>query len=98
MESTSSDPEPTFGARFLEEWRRGGGPLSSWSYAEIQELRRCDREELAAALRRHHPLTPHAALQRIRSAESPESLARELLQQAQMAAQANFWLLLALLP
>jgi hypothetical protein len=87
----------TFGARFLEEWQRLGGPLSVWSYAEIQELRASDREGMAAALRRHQPLTTYAALQRIRLVESPEALARVLFAQAQAAQQTNFRLMLALL-
>jgi len=98
MDRPDDDSDPTFGARFLEEWKRLGGPLAGWTYAEIQDLRDCDREGLAQALRRRHPLTPHAALARIRGAESPESLARELLLQAQAAAQTNFWLLLLLMP
>jgi hypothetical protein len=94
-----SDPdERTFGARFLAEWKRAGGELGNWSYAEIQELRGLDREGMAEAVRRWHPLTPLAALQRIRSAESPESLARDILQQRQASAQTTIWLLLALLP
>lgn len=87
----------TFGARFLEEWKRVGGPLSNWTYAEIQELRGCDREGMAATLRRQHPLTSHAAVVRIRNAESPEALAREMLLQAQHSAEASFWILLAML-
>jgi len=98
VEPAPSDPEPTFGARFLAEWKRAGGPMANWTWAEIQELRGCDREGMAAALKRHHPLTTHAALQRIRAAESPESLAREMLLQSQVAAQTSFWLLLALMP
>jgi len=98
MDPTTNEPEPTFGARFLAEWKRAGGPMANWTWAEIQELRGCDREGMAAALKRHHPLTTHAALQRIRAAESPESLAREMLLQAQVAAQTSFWLLLALMP
>jgi hypothetical protein len=100
MESTSSDPTPTFGADFLEEWKRLGGLLSNWSYAEIQELRGLDREGLVEAVRRHHPLTTHKALQRLRSAESPEMLARDLLllqAQAQAGAQTSIWLMLAML-
>lgn len=96
------DPEPesgpqTFGARFLNEWKRLGGPLSAWNYEEIQELRGAEREGLIAALRKHQPLTSYAALQRIRSAEDPESLARDALQQAQAAANTNVWLMFALL-
>ncbi|HEX6245627.1 MAG TPA: hypothetical protein VFZ61_32105 [Polyangiales bacterium] len=98
MDPVHSDPEPTFGARFLAEWKRLGGPLSNWSYAEIQELRGLEREAMVEAVRRHHPLTPRAALQHIRSAESPEALAREMLVQSQMANQTSLWLLLALLP
>jgi hypothetical protein len=100
METTPSEPEPTFGERFLDEWKRLGGLLSSWSYAEIQELRGLDREGMAQALRRHHPLTTHKTLQRLRSAESPELLARDLLllqAQAQAGAQASVWLMLAML-
>jgi hypothetical protein len=91
------DPAATFGARFLEEWKRLGGPLSNWTYSEIQELRSCDREGMAAALKRHHPLTSHAAVVRIRTTESPEVLAREMLLQAQVSAQTGFWMLLALM-
>ncbi|HVS18835.1 MAG TPA: hypothetical protein VMT18_09575 [Planctomycetota bacterium] len=90
--------EPTFGARFLEEWKRLGGPLSNWSYAEIQELRTLEREAMVAAVARRHPLTPRAVLLRIRTAESPELLAREVLHQSQLAAQTSLWLILSLLP
>jgi hypothetical protein len=98
MDEPDDAAEPTFGARFLEEWKRLGGPFSNWSYAEIQELRTLDREALVAAVVRHHPLTPRAVLQRIRTAESPEMLAREVLHQSELAAHSNFWLFFSLLP
>jgi hypothetical protein len=75
MENDAADPEApgpdpgTFGARFLEEWERLGGPLSAWSYAEIQELRASDREGLVRCIRAHQPLTTYAAAQRISTAE-----------------------------
>lgn len=97
MAPTDDDTADTFGARFVAEWKRLGGPLANWSYAELQELRGCDREGMARALKRHHPMTHHAALVRIRTAESPETLARDMLLQAQATSQANVWLLLALM-
>jgi hypothetical protein len=92
--------QPTFGARFLEEWKRLGGPLSAWSWGEIQELRACDREGLVRALRRNGPKLEYAAIQRIRRVESPEELAHQLwtLAQANSQAQSTLWLLLALMP
>lgn len=91
--------EPTFGARFLEEWKRLGGPLSNWTWAEIQELRASDQEGVAAALRAHQPHISYAALQRVRTAESPELLARDALTRLQIAASssAGVWLMLSLL-
>jgi len=93
------EPTQTFGARFLEEWKRLGGPLSSWTYKEVQELRACEREDMAEILRRHSPMIGYAALQRIRNVESPEQLARELLFrfQAQAANTATMWMMIAML-
>lgn len=92
-----TSPERTFGARFLEEWKRLGGPLSNWNYEEVQELRACEREDMAEILRRHNPTIGYAALQRIRSVESPELLARELFFrfQAQAANTATMWMMLS---
>ena len=97
-----SDPPgaPTFGARFLEEYKRRGGALSSFSYAELQEIKGCDREGLIRALRAAQPMTSYRALQRIREAESPEELAREVCHQLELqAAQAatSLWMIIALL-
>jgi len=95
---TSANPDqPTFGARFLEEWKRRGGPMSAWSYAEIQEVRVSDREGMVRSLRTHQPLIGYAALQRIRNVESPEVLAGEMLTQAQAAANMSVWMMFALL-
>src|SRR5688572_25246896 len=101
-EKTTREPaqdEPTFGARFLAEYKRRGGPLSSFSYAELQAIKGCDREGLLKALRAEQPLTSHRALQRIREAESPEELAREVCHhmELQAAQPASFWLMLAIL-
>ena len=87
---TAPAAEPTFGERFLAELRRLGGSFSGFSYAEIQAIKGCDREGLVEALRAAMPLISYAALQRIRTVESPEQLARDLRQQqaAQAAAAA----------
>lgn len=106
MESDDAAPEPsasepTFGARFLAEYKQRGGPLSAFSYAELQEIKRCDREGLVKALRAAQPMTSWAAIQRIRSIETPEELAAELWRQRQAAAASSaesVWLLLALFP
>jgi hypothetical protein len=75
----TADPEqPTFGARFLEEWKRRGGPISAWSYAEIQQVRASDREGLVRNLRKHEPHNSYPALQLIRSVVSPEILAARI--------------------
>ena len=89
----------TFGERFLEEWKRMGGQLAGWSYAEIQELRTCDQEGMVSMMRKHQPLTGYAALQRIRSTDDPEQLAREALLQSQVAANsgAGLWMMIALI-
>lgn len=87
----------TFGERFLEEWKRLGGPLAGWSYAELQEIKGCDQEGLARALRHNHALVSFAAIQRVRSAQSPEDLARELHTRAPTHPDAGPWILLALL-
>lgn len=98
--SVSEPDDATFGSRFLEEWKRLGGPLSAWSYAEIQEMRACDREGMVQALRRNGPMLEYAVIQRIRQVESPEELARQLwtLAQRQAQSQATVWMLLALMP
>jgi len=87
----------TFGQRFLEEWKRLGGPLTGWSYAEIQEIKGCDQEGLARALRHNHSLASFAAIQRVRSAQSPEDLARELHTRSGTHTDAGPWIMLALL-
>jgi hypothetical protein len=101
MDRQDDDSEAGFGARFLEEWKRLGGPLAGWSYAEIQELRGCDQEGMARALRRNQPRADYAAIQRVRGAPSPEHLARTLLAEAQTQAQASaaatMWLLIGAL-
>jgi len=92
--------EPTFGARFLDEYERRGGALVSFSYAELQEIKGCDRDGLVRALRAAQPMTSFRALQRIRQAESPEGLAREVCHQLELqAAQSatSLWMLIALL-
>lgn len=104
MDDPAHEAEPPadaapFGARYLAEYRRLGGNLSAFSFAEVQELKACDREGLVRALRRAQPLTPWAAIQRIRSAESPEQLAREVSQELRAqaaAASASLWVILAL--
>jgi hypothetical protein len=95
----SVQDEPTFGARFLAEYKRRGGPLSNFSYAELQAIKGCDREGLAKTLRAAQPWTSYQALQRIREAESPEELAREVCHQMELQASqaATLWLLLAAL-
>lgn len=93
--SESQRLEPTFGARFLAEYKRRGGALAGFSFAEVQEIKGCDREGLVRALRAAQPLTPYAALQCIRDAESPEELARQVCYQAELrAAQASTSLLM----
>jgi hypothetical protein len=99
-ETSGPTGEPTFGARFLEEYKRRGGALSSFSYAELQEIKGCDREGLIRALRAAQPMTSFRALQRIRQAESPEELAREVGHQLELqAAQSatSLWMIIALL-
>ena len=100
MDEPDAIAQPTYGARFLDEWKRLGGPLSAWSYREIQELRACDREGMVRALRSNGPTLEYAAIQRIRQVESPEELARQMLAlaQANAQAQAPLWMLLALMP
>jgi hypothetical protein len=95
----AADVESTFGQRFLNESKRRGGPLSSFSYAELQAIKRCDREGLVKALRAAQPMTSFRALQRIREAESPEELAREVCHQMELqASQAvTLWMMLAAL-
>jgi ABC-type branched-subunit amino acid transport system substrate-binding protein len=80
--------EESFGARFLEEYKRLGGSLTAWSYAEVQALKAADREGLVRVLREATPHISYAALQRIRSVDSPEQLARDLRQQQQVQAAA----------
>ncbi|HEX6886395.1 MAG TPA: hypothetical protein VF530_23670, partial [Planctomycetota bacterium] len=87
----------TFGERFLEEWKRLGGPLAGWSYAELQEIKGCDQEGLAMALRRNHSLVSYAAIQRVRSAQNPEDLARELHSRSGAHTDAGPWIMLSLL-
>ena len=91
------DGTQTFGERFLEEWKRLGGPLAGWSYAEIQEIKGCDQEGLARALLRNHSLVSYAAIQRVRSAQSPEDLARELHARSYAHTDAGPWIMLAFL-
>jgi hypothetical protein len=80
--------EPTFGARFLAEYKRMGGGLVGFSYSEIQAVKACDREQLVTTLRKALPLISYAAIQRIRTVETPEQLARDLRQEQQVAAAA----------
>jgi len=75
---------PTFGLRFLDEYKRLGGGLTAFSYEEIQAFKGCDREGLVSALREAQPLISYAAIQRIRTVESPEQLARDMRQQQQV--------------
>jgi len=42
----SSGPENTFGQRFLNHWREAGGLVSCFSYAQIQQLKKAEREEV----------------------------------------------------
>ena len=96
----AADGGQTFGARFLDEYKRRGGALSSFSYAELQTIKASDREGLVQALRAAQPMTSYRALQRIREAESPEELAREVCHQMELqAAQSatSLWMLIALL-
>jgi ABC-type branched-subunit amino acid transport system substrate-binding protein len=82
------EDQRTFGQRFLDEYKRLGGSLTAWSYAEIQALKAADREGLARTLKEAQPLISYAALQRIRTVETPEQLARDVRQQQQVEAAA----------
>ena len=84
-----TDPDTaTFGRRFLDEYVRLGGLLSSFQYEEIQALRRAGREEMIELLRRTQPMSiNYAAIQRIRRIESPEALARRMYEEVQQAAR-----------
>ncbi len=95
----AADGGQTFGARFLDEYKRRGGALSSFSYAELQTIKASDREGLVHALRAAQPMTSYRALQRIREAESPEELAREVCHQMELQAiqTGTLWLMLGLL-
>lgn len=95
--SDETQSEPAFGARFLDEWKSLGGPLSRFSYDEIQELRACDREGMIESLRRHNSMVEYRTLQRIRAVESPEQLAREMFASYQVAATTSAWMMFALL-
>ena len=85
----TTDAGPTFGQRFLDEYKSLGGSLTAFSYEEIQAFKGCDREGLVSALREAQPLISYAAIQRIRTVESPEQLARDLRQQQQIQAAAT---------
>jgi len=89
--------DPPFGQRFIDAYRRLGGSLSAFTYAEVQELKACDREALIHAVRRAQPMATYAALQRIRTAESPEQLAREVLLEQRLQANASNWGIFVLL-
>ncbi len=80
MTTDEPDDEPSFGARFLDEYKRLGGKMLPFEYATLQELRRADREGLIRTLRTtQNPPMSHATIQRIRSVEAPQDLARDLL-------------------
>ena len=90
--------EPTFGARFLDEYRRLGGSLVPLEYAVLQEIRRSDREGLIRALRAAQPMsTSYATIQRIRTVATPEELALDLIRARQAAAAASGMTLIAMM-
>jgi hypothetical protein len=66
-----------FGARFVEEWIRVAGTRTSFRYKLIQDLRRADREKTILLLRRGIGLE-YRWIARLREADEPESVAREM--------------------
>lgn len=96
---TQPSEPTTFGHRFLEAWKRLGGPMSNWTYAEIQELRGCDKEGMVQALREQVPGVTYATLQRLRAIEGPEQLAEVMLtryaRQQAAAAGMHLWMFIA---
>jgi hypothetical protein len=74
----SARPEGSFGGRFVDELQRVSGGTLMLRYKVIQDLRRADRERMVRVLRAAHPLLEYAVIQRIRTVETPELLAREM--------------------
>jgi hypothetical protein len=70
-------PAGSFGGRFVEEWMRVTGSAAEFRFKLIQDLRRADREKTVRLLRIHAGFS-FAWQQRVRQAESPERIAREL--------------------
>ena len=87
-------PEGSFGGRFVDELQRVSGGTLMLRYKVIQDLRRADRERMVRVLRAAHPFLEYAVIQRIRTVETPELLAREM--SAHMRANSQgIWIALA---
>ena len=71
-------PEGSFGGRFVDELQRVSGGTLMLRYKLIQDLRRADRERMVRLLRAANPMLEYAVIQRIRTVETPEILAREM--------------------
>jgi hypothetical protein len=92
LEALASSAGEAFGARFLAEWRRLGGPISAFRYSVLQELKQADREDTLRALTRVVPMD--LALKRRLEGEGPEGAAVLLhteLRQRQTATSAGLW-------
>ncbi len=81
------DPSETFGAALLRCFAEEGLPLSTMSYATIQELKAADR---AAAIRILRSSTAgglsYAFIQRLKE-DSPERIAERLVMEYRLASQ-----------
>ena len=75
------DPQDCWGARFLSRWKKLGGPVSSFSYAQIQKLKLADQEAVAKMFKSS---MGSSQLRNLILNNTPEDAANALLQQQRM--------------
>jgi hypothetical protein len=84
----------TFGERFVEEFRRGGGSTGAWPADAIDALKNADRRAFIAALRKVSSASAKTLAVAAHTAE-PETLARRAAKEwRDDGANAEMWLVL----
>jgi hypothetical protein len=78
----SSGPGGAWGGRFLQHWRKLGGPISSFKYAQIQALKVADQEGVVKMFKQQAGSFQVAKVLR---ESSPEDAATILLQQQRLS-------------
>jgi hypothetical protein len=74
------DPDLSFGARFLEEFRRLGGMTSKWRYEVVSRLEAASRSEVVALLKKGDSFLRYELI-RCAETQEPEELARRIAEE-----------------